>query len=245
VGTHDGDFGGPPEYIEMSDRYVSLADAFQALTFALDHYIRELTLPENIALEKIRGPIDFPQFQLAKEPHYDKRKATGYVPHELEEEYFPSPEIVNSQGLPSCGGYYLWMPVHTVADEEDVLHAAYKAAEVIRTKKHIPGIIPLWLVTEDFRETNLRQKEKLATNPAEFLYAMAQEFRVIHQHGKPGPVMLVSMKLTGDQLCRLVMPSTPFSMYGATMGEVTRFEGFIWRKYIPPDAIDVAWNYTP
>jgi len=244
-GSHDADFGGPPDYIELGKEDLSLADAFQGFCFALKYYVDDIKLPESVTITDVKGPIDFPTYKLEKQPYFDDRKRTGYNPSELDVKYFPDPEIVEAQGLPSCGDYHIWMPVHTIADEEDVFYAAYKSAEKIKLYGHIPGVVKIPLLREDSRNERVKQKRLFKVNPAEFLYALAQEYRVLYVVGSPGPVIMTSMKLIKDQVCKLIMPSTPFYHYGTMIGEWTQLEGFIWRAYLSPEDINAAWTYIP
>jgi len=51
----------PPEYVNLGDEYLSLADAFQALIYSLAHYAKHSVLPKEVKIREILGPVDTPQ----------------------------------------------------------------------------------------------------------------------------------------------------------------------------------------
>jgi len=240
--SHDGDFGAPPEFIDLDDIDLSLAETFQALTYMLNEYFSKGFFPDEVKIKNISGPIDFPTFELAKEPALDPNKVrTGYMPCELEQQYFPDPEIVYSQGLPPSGDYHIWIPTRTLVRTEDIISAIREVAK--KMDDHIPGVIEIMIQSHDSRDKTPRMI-RIKVNPAEFLYGLAQEYRRIFNKGEPGPVFLSSMKIAQSQVCKLVIPYTKPAAKGALIGEA-RFKGFIWRKKLTKNQLDTAWNYRP
>jgi len=242
--SHDGDFPYPPEYVDLGADSLSLAEAFQAFVYSLEYYLDKGSLPEEVEVEDILGPIDYPMYDLEDEPKMDPRKLTGYNPREISEDKMPDPQLVNSQGLPSSGDYYIWMPVHTVLDDEDVMQAAWEAAKRIRKVGHIPGVVEIAIRSEESRHRHLLLKYKGKLNAAEFLYALAQEYRLTSM-GKPGAVMAISMKMIKDQPCGLIAPYSPVGYKGTILGQYHRLEGFIWRARVSKTLLNKAWTYKP
>jgi hypothetical protein len=228
--THDGDFGGPPGLVELDEkRSISLADAFQAFVCAIDEWRAAGKLPDSVALKPMRGPIDFPTYRLDAPQTLDYRqRLLGYTPREIPREAMPDPRAVARQGLPPCGDFHLWIPTHTRADADDVIAAVKRVAETMTD--HVPGTILLDLLCH-VQQGQPDVKAEVAVNPAEFLYALAQEYRSLAVRGKPNDVVLVSMKVTSEQTCRLLLPQGG-----------NRFEGFIHRGYLSPDVLNAAWT---
>ncbi|MBI3693512.1 MAG: hypothetical protein HY238_01545, partial [Acidobacteria bacterium] len=239
-GTHDGDLGAPPALLQTSRGALSLADAFEALTASLVEQRKRGRLPGSVRLRRLRGPVDFPVFDLKAEPKLDPEKAkTGYMPHEIPRESMPEdPDVVNAQGLPPCGDFHVWMPTHTKVEAGDMMAAVERVSGQLAG--HVPGVISVRMLTEDSRGKEPRWLE-MKVNPAEFLYALAQEYRAIRVGGKPGPVVMVSMKVAGSQRCQLIIPYTADTSRGAAVGAV-RFEGFIWRAKMSVEELDRAWT---
>ena len=48
----------PPSYVDLGAEWLSLADAFQALTQTLAYYHRYGSLPETVAIREVLGPVD-------------------------------------------------------------------------------------------------------------------------------------------------------------------------------------------
>jgi hypothetical protein len=228
--SHDGDFGGPPAFVQLDDqRAVSLADAFQAFVRAIDAWREQGALPESVALKPLRGPVDFPAFELRAEQTLDHQKRLqGYEPRRIPREAMPAPKLVASQGLPACGDFHVWIQTHTKADADDLIAAVKRVAEAMTD--HVPGVIMVNLLCHT-RKGEPDAKHEIAVNPAEFLYALAQEYRALAARGKPNDVVLVSKKVTPEQVCKLLLPSGGH-----------RFEGFIHRGYLSSDELDAAWT---
>ncbi|MBM3891585.1 MAG: hypothetical protein FJ388_20930, partial [Verrucomicrobia bacterium] len=137
--SHDGDFGGPPAFVQLDDqRSVSLADAFQAFVRAIAAWRETGQLPESVALKPLRGPIDFPTFELRAEQTLDHRKRLqGYEPRRIPRDAMPDSKVVASQGLPASGDFHVWIQTHTKADAEDVIAAVKRVTETMTD--HVPG----------------------------------------------------------------------------------------------------------
>jgi hypothetical protein len=121
------------------------------------------------------------------------------------------------------------MPTHTLAEGEAILQTVQR----LDLSSHIPGVIPVQLPRAAAQE-GLVPGAETALNPAEFLYAMAQELRLIAREGQPGPVLLVSTKVSAAQrtCCVLVRPGGPR-------------DSFIWRSDLPPAELDALWTRVP
>jgi hypothetical protein len=236
--SHDGDFGGPPAFVQLDGkRGVSLADAFQALVRAVDSWRQQGKLPDSVALRPIRGPIDFPTYRINAPQTLDfRQRLQGYEPRRIPREAMPDPKVVAAQGLPSCGDMHLWIPTHTKAQAGDVMatiaHVSQKMSDPSTPLRagHVPGVIPLSLLCHT-RKGEPDAKREIAVNPAEFLYALAQEYRALAVSGRPNDVVLVSKKVTPNQVCKLLLP-----LGGA------RSEGFIYRGYLTQEELDAAWT---
>jgi hypothetical protein len=227
--THDGDFGGPPACARADGKDICLADAFEALSRSIAAFHASGALPDAVPLLRLQGPIDWPRFELKAVPqHHPERLPGGYYPHDIPREAMPEPAIVNAQGLPPCGDRFIWMPTHVKVDAEDMMSAAAAVADGLSTR--VPGRIDVSLLGSGGPGRPAR-KLAVALNPAEFLYGLAQEFRALHERGAPNDVVLVSMKLTPGQTCRLILPDG---------GE--RFDTFIWRKALTDEEINAAWT---
>lgn len=238
-GTHDGDFGGPPAFLRMGQAALSLADAFEAMTVSLAEWQKSRRLPRTVRLRGLRGPVDFPVVALQVEPKRDPEKAkTGYMPAEIPRQFLPDPALVNSQGLPPCGDYHVWIPTHTKVEAEDTMAAVRTVGQELSDR--VPGAIPVRMLSEDSRSKEPRWIV-VKVNPAEFLYALAQQYRAIHVRGKPASVVMVSMKITNTQRCQLVIPFTADTSRGAVVGPI-RLEGFIWRAPLNRNELDRAWT---
>jgi len=221
--THFGDTGGPPDYIDLGGRCISLTYAFQALAYSLSYYVEHGVLPEVLVVRDIYGPVDTPMF---------------------DESETPTPELVQSQGLPGCSSgpnLPLWWPLHTMADGKDVLDAAVKVAKEITDR--IPGKIKVRMLSEASGEKQSEMIE-VYVNPAEFLYAMAQVFQGIHFNKKPSSALLVAMKVVEAQPGGLLISPPAFGgeekKLGAFLGQQLYF-----RHKIDPSMINATWNYMP
>ena len=229
LNTHDGDFAEPPDFIEMADRRLSLAQGFQALARSLAHWAERGELPGELELPFIRGPVDTPRYGREVRPVLPDIQFIGYTPTELAEAEVPHQAVINSQGLPPAGGYHLCEPTHTLVEGDAVI----TTASALDLSHHVPGVIRLPLRAEDSRGGEPRLVE-VALNPAEFLYAMAQVYRLLARDGKPGPAVMVSMKVSATQRteCVLVKPGGPR-------------DSFIWRSDLTPAELDAAWTRVP
>jgi hypothetical protein len=93
-------------------------------------------------------------------------------------------------------------------------------------------VVPLNLVCHT-RKGEPDAKREIAVNPAEFLYALAQQYRALATRGKPNDVVLVSKKVTPEQVCKLLLPQGG-----------NRFEGSTYRGYLTREELDAAWTRT-
>ncbi len=245
-GDHDGNFGGPPPYVQADDRVLSLSETFQGFLITLQEYAESRTVLEKVVVKELVGPVKYPQVDLAEEPKRDQAKLIGgYLAEELDPKHFPSPETVFAQGLPPAGGglNIVW-PVCTSADVEDFFYSVREAYRETNTDGHIPASIPLYFLEENSFGARHTEKIRAFVNPAEFLYGLAQQYRLVAKFGKPGDVMMVSMNVIADQVGQFIMPAYPASFQGG-MKVYQKTNGIIWRHKVPDWAIHNAWNYKP
>jgi len=247
--NHDGDFGGPPDYVQSGREYLTLAEAFEAFAFALEYYAIKERLPEDITIKEILGPIDYPVYELKVEPKLDPEKVIGirgWQPYELDKQYFPDPEIVARQGINPTSH----RPFSVTANEVSVMQAAVDAARFIRKNGFVPGSIEIFL---PLQERELREEErvsnvndvKMCANAAELLYGMAQLFYKLYLDKFPAPVRMVSVKIIQDQICRYVVNSSPISYMGGRFQANWMNTGFIWRAWVPVWLLNASWTYKP
>lgn len=229
LNSHDGDFGEPPDYVDIGIERLSLADTFQAFARAFSHYAQAGALPEQASLPHLRGPIDYPRYDRPVRPRPSSAPIPGYTPTEVRREEAPDAAIVNAQGLPPSGDYHIWMPTHAIADGQAIIEAATR----LDLSDHIPGVARVRLPSEASRGGSPQEVE-VALNPAEFLYAMAQVVRSIAREGAPGPALLVSTKVSSRQLtrCVLVRPGG-------------HRDSFLWRSDLSPAELDAMWTRIP
>jgi len=239
--SHSGDFGAPPYYVKTKQGNLSLSEIFQALVCVLREYTRSEELPSEVLVKEILGPIDFPMYDIKEKPRRDPRKEIGgYLANELPEEFFPTREEILTQGLVG-DPQRAWWPQRSIVNQVNLLHTACQVWEFMEKEGHIPGVIEMYI-----REENKTRDTKAIVNPAEFLYAMAQEIRVIHNKGIAGRVFVVSLKIFDDQICDYLMPATSVGMFGGHLAsDRTRFNGFVWREKISRWILNKAWNYKP
>ncbi|MDP6038283.1 MAG: hypothetical protein QGG64_07025 [Candidatus Latescibacteria bacterium] len=243
-GDHDGNFGGPPPYVEAGDKNLTLSETFQGFLISLQEYAESREVLEKVVIRELVGPIKYPQVDLAEEPKRDPDKLIGgYLAEELDPKHFPSPETVFAQGLPPAGGglNIVW-PVCTTADVEDFFYSVREAHREMQSDGHIPSGIPMYFLEENSFGKRHTEKIRAIVNPAEFLYGLAQQYRLIAKHGKPGDVMMVSMNVIAHQKGQFIMPAYPASFEGG-MKVYQKTNGIIWRHKVPDWAIHNAWNY--
>jgi len=73
----------------------------------------------------------------------------------------------------------------------------------------------------------------VCVNPAEFLYAMAQEFRAVYVSKSVNPVLFVTMKVIEAQPGGVDVP-------GYKRGDVIPL-----RRWVDPALINSIWTYVP
>jgi len=106
LGDHSGNLGGPPRLLSLpSGRTLALAEAFQAFLLALDGWQANGSLPEQVTLTPIYGPVDTPVYRLEEIPHLPEEENYGMAmqKYRISEEAAPDPTVVNRQGLPGAG----------------------------------------------------------------------------------------------------------------------------------------------
>lgn len=229
LNTHDGDFAEPPDSVDTGTRRISLAASFQAFTKALKHWKAHQSLPREVEITHIKGPVDYPGYAHRVDPLLGDRQLIGYTPVELTAGQVPDAAVINSQGLPPAGDYHLWMPTHTIADGMEIVAAAC----ALDISEQIPGVIHVRLRTESSRAQSPAWIQ-VPVNPAEFLYALAQTIRLLVNGHQAGPVVLLNIKIvrkTRTQ-CTLITPGGPQ-------------DSFIWRSPVTPEELDVAWTRVP
>lgn len=244
--NHDGDFGGPPDYVQSGKKDLSLAETFAAFAFVLEHFAVQEQIPQQIVIQDVLGPIDYPLYELAEEPRLDVEKLTavsGWQPYELDKKYFPDPAIVFRQGLVPVS----LRPFAVDANEVSVMQAAIDAAGFIRKNGHIPGSIEIFLPSPAKKGQGKEQvkEEKMFANAAELLYGMAQVVYKLYTQQFPGPARMVSVKIIQDQACRYVVNSSPINYTGGRLQADWLNSGFIWRAWVPVSLLNRAWTYKP
>jgi len=253
--NHDGDLGGPPDYVEAGGNVFSIAESFQALAFALEAFSKNSALPDRVIVKELLGPVDYPMYELPVEPRFDPdKKIGGWQPYELRKEYFPDEEIIKKQGIdyPS-GGWGKWR--NGRAKPENIFAAAVKAAKMMRETEQIPSMIPMILplgITEVVtsstadRAGSERKDIEVIVNPAELLYVMASEVQIIGREGNPGVARMTNVKIIFDQPCRSVNASSPVAFRGGRLSSyMATWDKFLWRGKVSRWLINKAWNYTP
>lgn len=59
---HPAPGSGPPAFVDLGSDYLSLAEAFQVLTYSLSYYGEHGVLPNHVSIYEILGPVDaYPQ----------------------------------------------------------------------------------------------------------------------------------------------------------------------------------------
>jgi len=177
IATHWGDLGGPPDYVDLGGRYLSLSETFQALVYSLAEYRNNGQLPEKVIVKDLYGPVDYPSCR--------------------DEEL--TPEKVKAQGMPTCGDSRTWYAVHSEADLNDLLDAVLEISQCMSDK--IPSAV------EVLMPAHLEKKKiPVKVNSAEMLYAMAQTYKIIKNKIEPNKVLFVSMKIVEEQPCGITEP---------------------------------------
>jgi len=218
----------------------------------LDYYVKNRVLPEKIVLKDILGPIDYPMYKLKDEPKMDPWKnKEEWMPFEMDREYFPDPEVVGSQGIGARSAF---------VNDSHALDAVCRAVQEMDKNGYIPGVVPILIPAAEAEdvvsvwraEGSLRgimrvrgggPMRRANANPAELLYAMAQELRLINIHGMPGPVVLRPMLIIQYQRSHLIVPST---LVVPSVGLFRIMEGaFIWREMVTKWLLNAAWTYKP
>lgn len=247
--NHDGDFGGPPDYVETDNVNLSLAEAFQAFAYVLEHFVLHERVPNNIAIQDVLGPIDYPVYELPVEPKLDPEKVLdirGWQPYEMDKQYFPDAETIAAQGLLGTS----FRPLSVMTNEVNVMQAAVDAARFIRKNGHIPGSIEMFMPVEprppkEGESYHSLKDRKVDANAAELLYGMAQLVYILNRDNFPGPVRMISVKIIEDQICRYVVNSTPISYMNGRFQANWMDTGFIWREWVPPRLLNAGWTYKP
>jgi len=170
IATHWGDLGGPPDYVDIGDQYLSLSETFQALAHSLAEYKRNGQLPKKVIVKDLYGPVDYPSCR--------------------DEEL--TPEKVKTQGLPTLGDSATWYAVHSKVELDDLLDAVLQMSKQIRDR--IPAIIEVPMLA-----CLMKEKIPVKVNPAEMLYAMAQAYKGICKTIELKEILFASMKIVEEQ----------------------------------------------
>ena len=227
LGDHSGNLGGPPRLLFLDDgRILALAEAFQAFLLALDGWQANGSLPDQVTLAPIYGTVDTPVYRLEEIPHLpeDGNYGMAMQHYRVAPEHAPDPEVVNRQGLPGAGTVDYGWPAVVRLEADDLMAAVVQVREVMTDR--VPGVITVTLPAYGGGTV------ETPVNPAEFLYAMAQEVRWLDGEGTPGPVALVSMKVAADQVGSYVEVENE-------EGEVV--SAFVWRGFMTQAELNRAW----
>ena len=247
--NHDGDFDGPPDYVEAGREYLTLSEAFEAFAFTLEYYAIKERIPKEITIKEILGPIDYPQYRLEEEPKLDPEKVIGirgWQPYELKDEYWPDTKIITRQGLiRPLTDDHPHRPYSITANEVTIMQAAVDASRFIRENGHIPGIIKMFLPPRESRENEEVMEVEMWANSAELLYAMAQLCYKLYSNSFPNSVKILSAKIIKDQKTRYVVHSSPISYMGGRLQVEWMNTGFIWREWVPVWMLNNSWTYKP
>ncbi|HUX57474.1 MAG TPA: hypothetical protein VMV77_10900 [Bacteroidales bacterium] len=250
--NHDGDFGGPPDYIQTNTINLSLAETFESFAFVLEYYAIKEEIPTQISIKDVLGPIDYPLYKLQVEPKIDVEKVigiNGWQPYELDKKYFPDFDIIAKQGIMGIKNLRRPQnPFSVTANEVSVIQAAVEAARSIRENGYIPGSIEIFLPSQAVQNETIRgniHEVKMYANSAELLFGMAQLVYKLYRNNFPGPVLMQSFKIIEDQLCRCVVNSSPISYLGGRFQADWLNSGFIWRAWIPVQLLNASWTYKP
>lgn len=211
-------FGKPPYFIDLPEDDLSLAQAFQGFAFSLNEFSKIGKLPEKMEVANIHGPMDAPKYY---EQGMNIDASYGV-----------------DQGLPTTGDWAWSYPVHSIFDGEDVMKAVKDVARKLSNK--IPAIIEIKILPSEPRDSD--EKASVVVNPAEFLYAMAQEYRGINLNGKPVRAMMVSTTICNSQEGGTLQDRVELgAIRGARQGELMS----AFRLPINPQTINHDWTYVP
>jgi hypothetical protein len=229
LNTHDGDFAEPAEFVDLGSRRLSLAQTFQALVKALSYWAERGELPGTIELPFIHGPVDYPQYDSVVQPELPDVQMIGYTPTTLPIGQVPNASVINRQGLPPAGDYHVWMPTHTLVEGGKIVDVATQ----LDVTREVPGVIEIEVPGGPNRGL-ADHLVRVALNPAEFMYGMAQIYRRLVDSSEPGRVGLVSIKVAAGERteCVLVKPGGPRT-------------SFIWRSPLTASELDAAWTRAP
>jgi hypothetical protein len=236
--THDGDYGGPPDYVTVASGCLSLAETFCGLAAALGIYRLESALPESVAVPTLLGPIDYTMYELQEEPKFDPNKRIGgWQPYELKREHYPPPALCSAQGFIGTGE---WGAFQGKTNVGHACRAADRAEKAAKARGHVPGAIPIVLLDEDHGPV------EGTANSAELLFIMASAFLCLHNGGDPSIVPARAVKIVEDQRCQSVTVSTPVSFRGGRLAsDMTTLDIFTWRAPASRRLLNRAWTYTP
>ena len=149
-------------------------------------------------------------------------------------------------------GNHLWQAARALIEGDDVLHATWGALNTIDQHGHIPGSIPVHMLSHDSQGTGLSNAQftKVYVNPAEFLPAMAQVFLSIERKQPPmaaniPPAFVIGTKITQRQRQMLTVPFSPMTKNGGFHIHALKHEEFVWREHLSQETLDAAWNFKP
>jgi hypothetical protein len=236
--THDGDYGGPPDYVALASAPLSLAETFCGLAAALGTYHTASALPEAVETPPALGPIDYPMYELEREPQFDPcKRIGGWQPYELPRECYPHPDLCAAQGFIGTGE---WGAFEGRTNLEYACWAAGGAAQAVEALGHIPGAIPILLLDEGGGPL------EATANAAELLYIMARAYLRIQDGGDGSHLPAQAVKIVHDERCQSVTVSTPVSYRGGRLAsDMTMYDIFTWRAPVSRWLLNRAWTYKP
>jgi hypothetical protein len=236
--THDGDYGGPPDYVETAAGCLSLAEAFCGLAAALGTYHNQSALPESVAITTALGPIDYAMYELEREPQFDPGKRIGgWQPYELARECYPPRELCAAQGFIGTGE---WGAFEGRATLKSACRAAEWAGRAVEAQGHIPGAIPIILLDEQDGPV------EATANAAELLYIMASAYLRVRNGGAGTILPARAVKIVADERCQSVTASTPVAFRGGRLtSDMTMYDIFSWRAPVSRWLLNRAWTYKP
>jgi len=224
--------------VALSSGCLSLAEAFCGLAAALATYHGTSALPETVAIPPALGPIDYPMYELEREPQFDPcKRIGGWQPYELPRECYPHPDLCAAQGFIGTGEWGAFEGKTNLDYACQAAHLAWQATEALG---HIPGAIPIVLLDEQGGPW------EATANSAELLYVMASAYLRI-QGGEGGSILPArAVKIVQDQRCQSVTASTPVSYRGGRLAsDMTMYDIFSWRAPVSRWLLNQAWTYKP
>jgi hypothetical protein len=235
---HSEDLGGPPYAIRLKngDDW-SLNDGFQALAYSLAAWAETGTLPDQMSIKDVLGPVDYPMYDLQGEPMYNTRMIRGgWQPYQVDIRNFPDPNDINKQGLPGPGhGGYIGFET-----AEDLMQAVQLAVGQLRDKGMVPGSLPMRLSGSRRSGPYPRSTDDTPyVNAGELLWGMAQLYRYIAKLGRTDDVYMRSCRIIKDQLHYYCVGINPVGFSQSTYRY--RQDSFDWIEKVPTWRLHQTW----